>query len=144
MEWSSGVVEWSSRIVERSSERAKLLLGKDLYAQILVEFMKHFASTFQYLSSHKSTKDLLCTDFGRICETFCINFSISELPNTKDLLCTDFGRICETFCIKKTLCLFSNDSFRYAHLRFAQMSLLGSRFARTSQLHSKKIWVKNL
>ena len=41
--------------------------------------------------------------------------------------------------MKKTLCLFWNDSFRYAHLRFAQMSLLGSRFARTSQLHSKKI-----
>ena len=52
VEWSSGAVEWSSRIVEWSSERAKLLLGKDL----------------------------LCTDFGRIHETFCINFSISELP----------------------------------------------------------------
>ena len=88
VEWSSRVVEWSSRIVEWSSERAKLLLGKDLYAQILVEFMKHFASTFQYLSSHIS----------------------------KDLLCTDFGRICETFCIKKTLCLFWSDSFRYSVL----------------------------
>ena len=79
VEWSSGVVEWSSRLVEWSSERAKLLLGKDLYAQILVEFKKHFASTFQYLSSHIS-KDLLCTDFGRIHDTFCTNFSISELP----------------------------------------------------------------
>merc|ERR1711894_359377 len=79
VEWSSGVVKWSSRIVEWSSERAKLLLGKDLYAQILVEFMKHFASSFQYLSFNIS-KDILCTDFGRIHETFCINFSISEIP----------------------------------------------------------------
>ena len=29
--------------------------------------------------------------------------------------------------MKKTLCLFSNNSFRYAHLRFAQMSLLEPR-----------------
>merc|ERR1711860_217921 len=48
-----------------------------------------------------------------------------------------FVRFFIVFCMKKTLCLFSNDSFRYAHLHFAQMSLLGSRFARTSQLHSK-------
>ena len=56
--WSSGAVEWFSGVVEWSSEQAKLLLGKDLYAQILVEFMKHFASTFQYLSFHIS-KDIL-------------------------------------------------------------------------------------
>ena len=40
----------------------------------------------------------------------------SLAPLGKDLLCTDFGRICEIFCIKKTLCLFWNDSFRYSVL----------------------------
>ena len=103
--------------------------------QNLARLLEDFTSTFHNIAVPYSIalpQNLArkTQNLARFLEDFTSTFHNTEVP---------YSIAHRGFCIKKTLCLFSNDSFRYAHLRFAQMSLLGSRFARTSQLHSKKI-----
>ena len=91
--------------------------------QNLARLLEDFTSTFHNIAVPYSIalpQNLVrkTQNLARFLEDFTSTFHNTEVP---------YSIAHRGFCIKKTLCLFSNDSFRYAHLRFAQMSLLHSK-----------------